>query len=94
MALYFDWDRRKALRNLAKHGVSFDEARSVFGDPLSSTIPDPAHSSPTEERFAIIGSSHRGRLLVVIHLDHGHTIRIISARRATRHERNAYEKSP
>jgi uncharacterized DUF497 family protein len=92
MPLRFDWDPRKAHSNRTKHGVSFEEASTVFADPLSSTIPDPFHSSPNDERFVILGSSRRGRLLVVVHLDLGDLIRIISARRATRRERRAYEE--
>jgi len=63
MGLRFEWDRRKAARNLAKHGRSFDEASTVFADGLSLTIPDPDHSED-EERWIIIGQSNRGRLLV------------------------------
>jgi len=78
--------------NLAKHGVSFQEAATVFGDPLSLTIPDPAHSQ-TEARFIILGRSHWGKLLVVIHTERGDNIRVISARRASRREGNDYEKA-
>jgi uncharacterized DUF497 family protein len=77
--------------NLAKHGVSFEEAATVFGDPLSITIPDPAHSQ-AEARFVILGQSHWGRLLVVIHTERGDNIRVISARRASRRERKDYEE--
>jgi uncharacterized DUF497 family protein len=66
MALTFEWDTNKARRNLAKHGVSFEESSTVFGDPRSLTIPDPAHSK-VEERFATLGASYRGKLLVVVH---------------------------
>jgi uncharacterized DUF497 family protein len=66
MGLRFEWDRRKAARNLAKHGLSFDEASTVFADRLSLTIPDPDHSED-EDRWIIIGQSNRGRLLVVVH---------------------------
>lgn len=90
--LTFEWDANKAGSNLAKHGVSFEEAATVFGDPRSITIPDPAHSR-TETRFIILGRSHRERLLVVIHTERGDSIRVISARRASRHERKDYEKS-
>ena len=90
--LTFEWDADKAGSNLAKHGVSFEEAATVFGDPLSITIPDPAHSQ-TEMRFIILGRSHLERLLVVIHTERGDNIRIISARHASRRERNDYEKT-
>ena len=92
MPLSFEWDENKARSNLAKHGVSFDDASSVFHDTLSITIPDPAHSQ-TEDRFIIIGNSHQQKLLVVVHTDRGDNIRIISARRATRRERKTYEES-
>ncbi len=91
MSLEFEWDERKAKTNLRKHGISFEEAISVFVDPLSSTIFDPLHSND-EDRFVIIGSSLQRRLLVVIFTDRDETIRIISARRATRHERKDYEE--
>ncbi len=89
--LTFEWDANKAASNLAKHGVSFEEAATVFGDPRSITIPDPEHSR-TEARFIILGRSHRERLLVVIHTERGDNIRVISARRAGRGERKDYEK--
>jgi hypothetical protein len=91
MALTFEWDRRKAASNLQKHGVSFEEAATAFGDPLSVTIHDPDHSEE-EERFVILGRSETGRFLVVVHTEHGDTIRIISARLAKGHERKAYEE--
>ena len=91
MPLSFEWDENKASSNFAKHRVSFDEASSVFGDPLSITISDPAHSQ-AEDRFIIIGNSHRQKLLVVVHTDRGDNIRIISARRASRRERKTYEE--
>ena len=91
MALLFEWDREKARSNLAKHGVSFDEASTVFESLLSVTIPDPLHSEG-ERRFVLIGYSHQGRLLVVVHTDRGDRIRIVSARPATRQERLHYEK--
>ncbi len=92
MPLNFEWDEAKARTNLAKHGVSFEEATSVFGDPLSLTISDPAHSQ-VESRFVILGRSHKQRLLVVVHTDRGDNIRLISARCASRTERENYEKS-
>jgi uncharacterized DUF497 family protein len=91
MALTFEWDRRKARQNLKKHGVSFDEAATVFGDPLSSVIADSLHSAE-ENRFAIVGESQRRRLLVVVFTDRNDRIRIISARPATRRERRDYEE--
>lgn len=91
MALLFEWDPEKADKNLAKHRVSFAEAESVFTDEYSREIPDPDHSW-TEKRFILLGRSHRGRLLVVVFTERGDSIRIISARDATRHERKAYEE--
>jgi len=90
--LTFEWDANKAGSNRAKHGVSFGEASTVFGDPDSVTIPDPAHSQ-TEERFVVLGRSHQGRLLVVVHTGRGDNIRIISARQASRRERKFYEEN-
>jgi uncharacterized DUF497 family protein len=87
----FAWDRAKAAANLNKHGVSFHEAATVLGDPLSTTFPDESHSTD-ERRFVTIGASRRGRLLVVAHTDRDNTIRIISARQATRRERVFYEQ--
>ncbi len=91
MALQFEWDPRKATANIAKHGVSFEEAATVFGDPLGRFMADPRHSS-AEERFVLLGSSRNERLLAVMFADRGETIRIISARRATGPERREYEK--
>jgi hypothetical protein len=90
MPLTFEWDRRKAKSNVAKHEVSFEEAATVFGDPDSLTIDDPSHSK-NEERFVTIGRSHHGKLLVVVHTDRGDNIRIISARLPSRRERRTYE---
>ncbi len=90
--LTFEWNANKAGSILAKHGVSFEEAATVFGDPASITIPDPAHSQ-METRFVILGRSHQGRLLVVIHTERGDNIRIISARHASRRERKSYEET-
>ncbi|MBI4562277.1 MAG: BrnT family toxin [Candidatus Rokubacteria bacterium] len=84
-------DPRKARRTLLKHGVSFEEASAVFGDPLSLTIPDPDQSR-AEERWVTVGQSHRRRLLVVVHTEHGDTIRIISARPAIPGERRKCEE--
>jgi uncharacterized DUF497 family protein len=91
MSLEFAWDEDKAKTNLKKHRVSFEEASSVFGDPLALTIPDPLHSEE-EERFITLGESHRRRILVVVTTDRGDSIRIISARVATRRERKNYEE--
>jgi uncharacterized DUF497 family protein len=91
MGLIIEWDEEKARQNARKHRVSFEEAATVFSDPLSLTIDDPLHSSK-ELRFVTVGQSSRGRLLVVAHTERGDTIRIISARRATRSERNSYEE--
>jgi uncharacterized protein len=76
----------------AKHGVSFEEATTVFNDPLSLTIVDPDHSTPDEARFLILGESSSGRFLVVAHTETGDDIRLISARLATRRERHFYEE--
>ena len=91
MSLLFEWDRNKAQQNIKKHGISFEEATTVFGDLLSLTIRDPSHSID-DERFVIIGYSYKYRLLVVVHTERGNRIRIISARRATRRERKTYEE--
>ncbi len=91
MALEADWDERKAYANLKKHGISFAEAATVFGDTLSVTIPDPLHSVG-EDRFVTLGVSFRKRLLAVVHADRGEMVRIISARLATRRERETYEE--
>ena len=88
----FAWDPRKAKGNRRKHRVSFEEAATVFRDPLSVTGSDPDHSVG-ERRFITFGSSNIGRLLVVSHADENSTIRIISARLATRQERKLYEES-
>ena len=91
--MQFEWDAEKAAENLAKHGVSFDEASTVFGDPLAGTILDPQHSIE-EVRFVTIGLSTSQRLIVVAHADRDDRVRIISARRATRRERRRYESTP
>lgn len=87
----FIWDARKAGKNLRKHGVSFEEAATVFRDKLSATGFDPEHSSG-EHRFVTFGLSEAGRLLVVSHTEEAESIRIISARMATRKERVIYEE--
>jgi uncharacterized protein len=91
MGLAFEWDDKKAKQNVQKHGVSFEEASTAFGDPLSRTIPDPLHSEE-EDRFVTLGESNRRRLLVVVFTERGDNIRIISARVATRRERQDYEE--
>jgi uncharacterized DUF497 family protein len=93
MPVAFEWDLEKAESNRRKHGVDFAEATAVFGDTLSTTIPDPDHSLPGEDRELTIGMSHRHRLIVVAHCRRGKNVRIINARPATRHERRAYEES-
>ena len=85
----FAWDPRKANRNLAKHGISFDDAKTVFDDGFFLVFEDPDHSTE-ESRFIIMGQSKKGRLLVVAYTQRSDTIRIISAREATRHERRVY----
>ena len=87
----FEWDPNKAAKNNKKHSVSFNEAATVFGDPLSMTFPDPDHSIQ-ESRFIIIGLSRLGRVLVVAHTYKKNRTRIISARKAMRHERKYYEE--
>jgi uncharacterized DUF497 family protein len=91
MSMRFEWDPEKARRNLAKHGVSFDEASAAFEDPLSLTIDDPDHSQG-EQRLLLLGETPSGRLVVVAHLADDETVRIISARLAERHERRTYEE--
>ena len=88
----FSWDPDKARRNREKHGVSFDEASTVFGDPLAGTISDQGHSIG-EFRYVTIGYSNEGRLVVVVHveLEEEGEMRIISAREATTNERKKYE---
>ncbi len=87
----FEWDSNKATRNLQKHGVSFHEAATVFGDALSMTFLDPDRSV-AEDRFITVGLSLSGRLLVVAHTDREDRVRIISAREATRREKKFYEE--
>ena len=92
MALDFEWDPAKAESNLKEHGVSFDEATTIFRDTLSITISDPDHSD-SEDRFIDIGMSHRMQLLVVSYTERQDKIRIISARQPTRAERRSYEET-
>ena len=87
----FEWDEKKSKANLKKHGVSFSDARTIFGDPLSITVADTDHSD-TEQRFVDIGISDKGRLLVVSYTERRTSIRIISARCALPVERNSYEE--
>jgi uncharacterized DUF497 family protein len=87
----FEWDAEKAESNLKKHGVSFPEAVTAFGDPLSMNMPDPDHSEG-EHRFIVMGMSNRHRLLVVSYTNRPRRTRIISARLATRYERKQYEE--
>ncbi len=91
MGLTFEWDMRKTGSNVRKHGVSFEDAATVFGDPLTVTIRDPAVPRG-EMRFITIGQSLSGRTLVIVHLDDDDTIRIISAREATKNEKRTYEE--
>jgi uncharacterized DUF497 family protein len=92
MPLRFEWDAEKARATRQKHGVPFEEAATVFGDPLSMTVHDPVHSE-TEERFITVGMSALGRVVVAVHTDRGDTIRLISARLATGRERRSYEEA-
>jgi len=87
----FRWDAQKAAANFKKHGIDFHEAATVLNDTLSTTFPDQGHSS-FEPRFVTVGMSSCGRILVVVHTGHDNMIRIISARRATSHERRFYEE--
>ena len=87
----FEWDLQKAVRNLEKHGVTFQEASTVFRDPLSATAHDPDHSL-SERRFITIGLSRQGRLLTISHSERGDRSRLISARVATKQERKIYEE--
>jgi uncharacterized protein len=89
--LRFEWDPRKAKANRAKHGISFQEAVTVFGDPFGCITDDPRHSE-TEERYVLLGQSARRRLLAVMFTERGEAIRLFSARKATRRERREYEE--
>lgn len=91
MDVNFEWDEEKAVANLRKHGISFEEGTTVFTDPLSITISDPLHSQD-ETRYIDIGRSSEGRLLVVVYTEES-TIRLISCRPATRAERRIYEEA-
>ena len=87
----FEWDKTKAEANLLKHEVSFDEAKTVFNDPLYIDFYDPDHSDK-EDRYIIIGESQQSRLLIVSYTEREHKTRLISAREATRREREYYEE--
>lgn len=90
--MQFEWDPQKAAQNRVNHGVSFEEASSVFGDPLAATVADREHSTE-EPRFITMGVTPAQRLLVVVHTDRTERIRIISARAATRAEKKQYEEA-
>ena len=87
----FEWNQDKAESNHRKHNVSFEEAVTVFDDPLSVTYPDPDHSFG-ESRYVMIGMSKLGKVLLVLHTDRNNSVRLISARMATRSERKFYEQ--
>lgn len=87
----FEWDTDKARSNLMKHGVSFEEATTVFDDPLYVDFFDPDHSDD-EERYIMVGQSQQGRLIVVSYTERSSGVRLISARVATRREKDAYEE--
>lgn len=89
--MQFEWNESKAARNSTKHGVSFEEAKTVFDDPLYVDFYDPDHSEG-EERYLIVGESNQGRLLIVSYTERGNSVRLISAREVTRTEREAYEE--
>ena len=91
MAILFEWDEEKAEINSKKHKTSFEEAKSVFGDPFAITIDDPDHSKE-EQRYLDIGKSASGKLLVVVYTERGKKTRIISCRKATPFERRIYDK--
>ncbi|MEA3341277.1 MAG: BrnT family toxin [Chloroflexota bacterium] len=92
MDLTFEWDTEKAKENIRKHQVSFEEAKTVFGDPFLLTFPDPKHSVD-EQRYLSIGACSKGRILVVVHTERDVSIRVISCRKATRKERKVYEET-
>lgn len=93
MSLRFEWDDAKAAANVQKHGVSFEEARTVFSNPLACIFDDEAHSTDEEKREIIIGHSLSNRLLLVCFTERANVVRIISARVATRKERKDYEEN-
>jgi uncharacterized protein len=87
----FDWDENKAASNLSRHGVSFEEAKTVFDDPLYVDFYDPDHSGD-EDRYLIVGESNRGRLLITSYTERKESVRLISAREVTQTERKVYEE--
>ncbi|MFM7355076.1 MAG: BrnT family toxin [Microcystis aeruginosa] len=89
--MQFDWDKNKTERNLSKHEVSFEEAKTVFDDPLYVDFYDPEHSED-EDRYLLVGQSNRGRLLIISYTERGNLIRLISAREVTKTERETYEQ--
>ncbi|MDY7047961.1 MAG: BrnT family toxin [Microcystis panniformis WG22] len=89
--MQFDWDKNKAERNLSKQSVSFEEAKTVFDDPLYVDFYDLDHSED-EDRYLLVGQSNRGRLLIVSYTERGNLIRLISAREVTKTERETYEQ--
>ncbi|MBD2620769.1 BrnT family toxin [Microcystis flos-aquae FACHB-1344] len=89
--MQFDWDKNKAERNLSKHEVSFEEAKTVFDDPLYVDFYDPEHSED-EDRYLLVGQSNRGRLLIISYTERDNLIRLISAREVTKTERETYEQ--
>ena len=91
MALTFEWHPRKAAVNVRKHGVSFNEARTAFGDPFALIMADPRHSA-LEQREVLIGMTERSRIVAVMFTERAQNIRIISARLVTRRERIEYEE--
>jgi uncharacterized DUF497 family protein len=90
--LLFEWDPMKAELNRKKHGITFEEAMTVFGDALAQIFSDPDHSAE-EERFLLVGVSEFRRVLIVISVERGEVLRLISARKATPEERRSYEES-
>ena len=92
MAFTFEWDPKKASANARKHGVTFDEATTAFGDPYGIIVDDPRHTQG-EHRLAVLGFSQSNRLLAVMFTERGDRLRLISARTATRRERRQYEEA-
>lgn len=92
MASAVTWDPEKALTNIRKHGIAFEDATTVLSDPLSVTVLDPRYEHSDEPRFVTIGETDSRRLIVLVHADRGETVRIISARKPTRSERKRYEE--
>jgi uncharacterized DUF497 family protein len=92
LAINFEWNDKKAKSNFIKHNISFEEASTAFGDDLSITIEDPLHSD-NENRLILIGKSSNNKTLIVVHIEQTDSIRIISARKATKKEQKIYEES-